>query len=380
MVLAIGIVVDDAIVVVENTERLMEEEGLGPREAAHRTMDEVSGALIAIALVLIGVFLPTSFIPGISGQFYQQFAITIMTATAISAFVSLTLSPSIAALILRPKTMAEPSPGWRGSWGRFTAGFNRRLNRLGDRYGRYTARSLRVLGIVGIAYASPTIGLAGWRFSATPTGFIPAQDQGYLIGVVQLPPGASVQRTTAVLEAAQAIALRNPATEATVACRLRWGDFHQRTQCRAMFVAPKPRSERGHADEVANELRGALAEITAGNLLVSRPAAGRGIGTGARLQDDDRGSLGVRLCGARAGRVRHDDAREPTEGLASVFTLFNTRAAPYADIDRERAERSASPVENVFATLGTYLGSAYINDFTPRPDAFRGDRERTRLS
>ena len=127
MVLAIGIVVDDAIVVVENIERLMEEKGLSPREAAHETMDEVSGALIAIALVLCGVFIPTSFIPGISGQFYQQFALTIVSATAISAFVSLTLSPALAALILKPKTHAEPAPGWRGAGARFARGFKPRL-------------------------------------------------------------------------------------------------------------------------------------------------------------------------------------------------------------------------------------------------------------
>src|SRR6202008_4683982 len=130
MVLAIGIVVDDAIVVVENVERLMEQEGLSAREAAHRTMDEVSGALIASALVLIGVFLPTSLIPGISGQFYKQFALTIMSATAISAFVSLTLSPAMAALVLKPKHAREPAPGWRGAGARFSRGFNRGFDRL----------------------------------------------------------------------------------------------------------------------------------------------------------------------------------------------------------------------------------------------------------
>ncbi|RZM09178.1 MAG: hydrophobe/amphiphile efflux-1 family RND transporter, partial [Sphingomonas sp.] len=152
MVLAIGIVVDDAIVVVENIERLMEEEGLSPFDAAHKTMDEVSGALIAIALVLCGVFIPTSFIPGISGQFYQQFALTIVSATAISAFVSLTLSPALAALILKPKHDAEPKPGIRGVGTRFARGFNRGFDWLGNRFGKFTARAIRSLAIIGIAY------------------------------------------------------------------------------------------------------------------------------------------------------------------------------------------------------------------------------------
>jgi hypothetical protein len=170
MVLAIGIVVDDAIVVIENIERLMVQEGLSPREAAHRTMDEVSGALIAIALVLIGVFLPTILIPGISGQFYKQFALTIMSATAISAFVSLTLSPAIASLLLKPKAeTTEPTSGWRGAVTRLTGAFNGGFDRLSDRYGRYTGRAVRALGLVAIVYVA-LIGLTGWRLFVAGRG------------------------------------------------------------------------------------------------------------------------------------------------------------------------------------------------------------------
>ena len=155
MVLAIGIVVDDAIVVVENVSRLMEEKGLGPRQAAHETMDEVSGALIAIALVLMGVFIPTSFIPGISGQFYKQFALTIVSATAISCFVSLTLSPALAALILKPvdKQTGAVAPGWRNFPSRFSSGFNKGFAWLSNRYGKLTTRAIGALGLVGISYA-----------------------------------------------------------------------------------------------------------------------------------------------------------------------------------------------------------------------------------
>jgi HAE1 family hydrophobic/amphiphilic exporter-1 len=372
MVLAIGIVVDDAIVVVENVERLMEQEGLTPLQAAHKTMDEVSGALIAIALVLIGVFLPTSFIPGISGQFYQQFAVTIMSATAISAFVSLTLSPALAALLLRPKHEGEPRPGWPGLGARFARRFNRRFERLSERYGRFTGGAVRRLAIVGVAYAL-LIGLAVWRFAATPTGFIPAQDQGYLIAVVQMPPGASLQRTTEVLDQAQAIALKNPATSNTVAfAGFDGATFTNAPNAAAMFVSMKPHAERKDANAVANELRGALAPITAGNILVIPPPPVQGIGTGGgfKMMIEDRGGAGLQALEgvAFAMMMKANQA----QGLAGAFTTFNTRTPRlYADIDRERAEQLGVPVQNVFATLGTYLGSSYINDFNFLGRTFR---------
>ncbi len=364
MVLAIGIVVDDAIVVVENIERLMETEGLTPREAAHKTMDEVSGALVAIALVLIGVFLPTSFIPGISGQFYRQFALTIMSATAISAFVSLTLSPAIAAMVLRPKHEGEPRPGVRGLLTRFARGFNRGFDWLGERYGRYTARAVRALAVVGVAYLC-LIGLAGWRGVSTPTGFIPAQDQGYLIGVIQMPPGASLARTTEVLRQAQGIALRNPATEAVVAfAGFDGATFTNAPNAAAMFVTFKPKGERKDADTIANQLRGALGGINAGNILVIPPPPVSGIGTGGgfKMMIEDRRGAGLHALEGAAFAMMMRANGAP--GIAGSFTTFNTRTPRlFADIDRERAEQLGVPVENVFATLGTYLGSTYVNDF-----------------
>jgi HAE1 family hydrophobic/amphiphilic exporter-1 len=372
MVLAIGIVVDDAIVVVENVERLMEQEGLGAREAAHKTMDEVSGALIAIALVLIGVFLPTSLIPGISGQFYKQFALTIMSATAISAFVSLTLSPALAALVLKPKHELEPRPGWRGAPSRFARGFNHGFDKLSERYGRYTARALRSLAVVGVAYAC-LIGLAGWRFLETPTGFIPAQDQGYLIGVVQMPPGASLQRTTEVLRQAQGIALRNPAAEATVAfAGLDGATLTNAPNAAAMFVALKPKADRIKADAVAKQLRADLGAITAGNILVVAPPPVRGIGTGGgyKMMIEDRSGAGFKALESVTGAMMAK--ANQTTGLTSVFSTFNTKTPRlFADIDRERAEQLGVPVEGVFSTLNTYLGSSYINDFNFLGRTFR---------
>jgi hydrophobe/amphiphile efflux-1 (HAE1) family protein len=373
MVLAIGIVVDDAIVVVENVERLMEEEGLSPLAAAHKTMDEVSGALVAIALVLCGVFIPTAFIPGISGAFYQQFAVTIAGATAISAFVSLTLSPALAALLLKPRhAEGAVAAGWRGYGPRFARGFNRAFTRLSDRYGRFTARALRSLAVVGLVYLC-LIAVAGWRFTATPSGFIPAQDQGYLIGVIQMPPGASLQRTTETVNAAQRIALANDAVASTVAfAGFDGATFTNAPNAGAIFITLKPSSERSVADEVANELRGSLSSITAGNLLVIAPPPVSGLGTGGgfKMIIEDRGGAGLQALEAAAFAMMGAAAQE--EGIAGAFTTFNTRTPRlYADIDRARAEQLGVPVENIFSTLGTYLGSSYINDFNYLGRTFR---------
>ena len=209
LVLAIGIVVDDAIVVVENVERELRN-GLSPHDAAFATMDEVGGALVAIALTLCAVFVPTAFISGISGQFYKQFALTISAATLISCLISLTLSPALAALLLKPYHKDDEVPrGWFAPVKRAANGFNRGFDWLSDRYGRLTARTVRLIGIILVAYVC-LLGLAAWRFSATPTGFIPAQDQGYLIGVIQMPPGATLERTDALLQATVKQALKVP--------------------------------------------------------------------------------------------------------------------------------------------------------------------------
>jgi HAE1 family hydrophobic/amphiphilic exporter-1 len=364
MVLAIGIVVDDAIVVVENIERLMEREGLSPRQAAHKTMDEVSGALIAIALVLMGVFLPTAFIPGISGQFYKQFALTIMSATAISAFVSLTLSPALAAIVLKPKVERDPTAGWAGLPQRFAQGFNHRFDQLSRRYGAYTARAVRSLAVVGIVYGC-LIALAGWRFVETPTGFIPAQDQGYLIGVIQTPPGASLQRTTEVIKEAQRIALKTPGIRGTLAfAGLNGASFTNAPNAGTMFMDLMPKGERGSTDQLIKDLSGRFAQITAGDVFVIAPPPVRGIGTsgGYKMIIEDRSAAGYKALETVASRMAAQANKTP--GLARAFTTFNTKTPRlYADIDRERAERLGVPVENLFATLGTYLGSTYINDF-----------------
>ncbi|MET0179449.1 MAG: multidrug efflux RND transporter permease subunit [Novosphingobium sp.] len=365
LVLAIGIVVDDAIVVIENVERLMEEEGLAAAAAAHKTMDEVSGALIAIALVLVGVFLPTAFIPGISGQFYQQFAITISSATLISAFVSLTLSPALAALILKPRRHAAATPGWRGLPTRFAHGFNHGFERLSQRYGVLTSRLVRMLAMVGVVYLL-LIAVAGWRFMATPTGFIPAQDQGYLIGVVQLPPGSALARTDAVMKNAIGRALKVPGVhDAAGFAGLDGASFSVSPNAGVIFFVLEPHGERDvSATEIQQQLFGAFADVRGGDLLVIAPPPVSGIGTGGgfKMMIEDREGRGYDEL-ARVAQAMMMEANK-LEPVAGAFATFNTGTPRLsADIDRERAERMGVPVGNIFSTLNTYLGSAYVNDF-----------------
>src|SRR3954452_53826 len=243
MVLAIGIVVDDAIVVVENVERNIAE-GVRPRDAAHHTMDEVGNAVIAIALVLAAVFVPTAFIPGITGQFYRQFALTIAVSTVISAFVSLTLSPALAALLLRPHTH-EPS---RNAVARFgaslAAGFNRGFARLSDGYAWTVEAIVKRRVIVLVAYAA-LIGGTVWIANHVPRGFIPSLDQGYAIVVIQLPEGASLSRTDAVVQRASKMIQETPGVQNAVAfAGFSGATFTNATNAAAIFAAFKPFDER----------------------------------------------------------------------------------------------------------------------------------------
>ena len=372
LVLAIGIVVDDAIVVVENIERLMEEEGPNPLQAAHKTMDEVSGALIAIALVLCGVFIPTAFISGVSGAFYKQFALTIVSATAISCVVSLTLSPAIAALILKPKHDNEPAEGLRGVPTRFAQGFNRRFEQLSHRYGRLTARAVRRLSLLAILYVG-LLAVAGWRFYATPSGFIPPQDQGFLIVAVQMPPGTTLQRTDETLHRVIDIASRNPAYRGSVAFAGFDGtSFGQSPSAATMFFRLKDFGKRKAAEKVAEDLQREFGAINAGLVFVISPPPVRGLGTGGgyKMMIEDRGGRGYPALEQATFAMM--GAANQTPGLRSVFTTFNTKTPRlHADIDRQKAEQMGVPVEHIFATLNTYLGSTYVNDFNYLGRTFR---------
>jgi HAE1 family hydrophobic/amphiphilic exporter-1 len=372
LVLAIGIVVDDAIVVVENVERLMEEENLTPLEAAHKTMDEVSGALIAIALVLCGVFIPTAFIAGVSGAFYKQFALTIVAATAISCMVSLTLSPAIAALILKRRTEQEPAPGWRGLGGRFANGFNSGFQRLSNRYGRLTSVSIRRISLLAVFYLC-ALALAGWRFYATPAGFIPAQDQGFAIVVLQMPPGSTFQRTEETTQRVITLAKQNGAYHSSIAIAgLDATTFGLSPSAATVFVTFKDFGEREHGDKIVQELQHSLSVISAGTIIVVSPPPVRGLGTGGgyKMVIEDRSGAGY--AALEQATFAMMGAANQTPGLRSVFTTFNTKTPRlFADIDRQKAEQMGVPVENIFTTLNTYLGSTYINDFNYLGRTFR---------
>ena len=368
LVLAIGIVVDDAIVVVENVERKLEE-GMSPKEAAYATMDEVGGALIAIALVLVAVFVPTAFITGISGQFYKQFALTIASATVISCMVSLTLSPAMAALVLRPKPEHPPrETGWKRPFQVFAQRFNVAFAGLSGWYANLTGRNVKRVPLMLVVYVV-LLGFTIWRFMATPTGFIPAQDQGYFIAVVQLPPGSSLVRTDRLVKQVVDVALDTKGImHAAAFVGLDGTTFSNAPNAGTVFLPMTPFEDRGKqhikAQKVLEDLRSRLGQIPGANVLVIQPPPVRGIGTGGgwKLIVEDRSGQGYRALERATTDLMIQGNQD--KALTSVFTLFNTSTPRlWADIDRDKAEMAGVLPESVFETLSVYLGSAFINDF-----------------
>lgn len=377
LVLAVGIVVDDAIVVVEAVEKHIRE-GLSPREAAHRTMQEVSGALIAIGLVLTAVFVPTAFVSGIPGIFYRQFAVTIAAASIISLIVSLTLSPAMAALLLKPHQEIEAHGGSR--WTRpFRVGatkFNAGFDWISDRYGRFTAQLVRKTSLLLIVYAG-LLGLTGLQLVSTPTGFIPEQDQGVLIGVVQLPPGSSLDRTSEVLDRAYRIVRQQAGVaDAATFAGLDGASFSQSSNAGTMFIRLKDWDERGGelaADALSKALTGALAgQIQDANVFIIAPPAvpGLGTGNGFTMMIQDRTGAGYQALEGATLAMMGAAAQQPE--VTQVFSTFNTGSPRVeADVDRNRAQLLGVQPAQVFEALGTYLGSTYVNDFNLLGRTFR---------
>ena len=367
LVLAIGIVVDDAIVVVENVERNLEA-GRTPLEAARTSMDEVGAALIAIVLVLCAVFVPTLFIGGLSGAFYQQFAVTISAATIISLILSLTLSPAFAALLLRPHRPAPAGAYWRQLAERAGDGFNRAFERFGTGYGRLTARLVRRPKRMMAAYGL-LIALTAAALWITPTGFIPAQDQGYFLTVIQLPPGSSTARTDAVMKKVAERVLRIDGVKNTVML----SGFDGPSETRAASSAAaywvlddfKQRSAKGETlEKLMAEAQAATADITEARLMVVKPPIIRGIGSagGFRMMIEDRNGAGYPALEKAANAVIAK--ANQAKGLAGVYTFFETGTPRiHADIDRDKAEILGVPAQRIFETLQVYLGSAFVNDF-----------------
>ena len=369
LVLAVGIVVDDAIVVVENVERNIAA-GMAPKEAAHRTMDEVGGALVSIALTLCAVFVPSAFLSGISGQFFRQFSVTIAASTVISCFVSLTLSPALCALLLHPHDPHHATPGTLAArlMTAAFARFNRGFEWMSDTYGALTRRLVRGLAVVLAVYIA-LIGAAGFEFSREPTGFIPEQDQGYLITVLQLPPGASLQRTEAVVKRATDIILKTRGVEhAAPFTGLDATTFTVASNAGTIFSGLP--SLYNHdipgvtAATVLADLRKRLSVIQDAYVLTIPPPPVQGLGNsgGFKLMLEDRGGLGtqalVNAANALVAAANHDPS------FAGVFTLINAGSpSVYADIDRLKAEKVGLTPTDVFNTLQVYLGSQYVNDF-----------------
>ena len=376
LVLAIGIVVDDAIVVVENVERNIAE-GLSPRDAAYKTMDEVGGALVAIALVLTAVFLPTAFISGITGQFYRQFALTIAGATIISLIVSLTLSPALCAMLLKPHSEKHSQSLLMRPINAFFRGFNWSFDKMSAGYGWLVSKSVRMIAIMLVLYA----GLLAFglnEFRKTPVGFIPQQDGGYLITVTQLPSASSLARTTEVNRRVVELALTVPGVAHAVnLVGFSGATFTNASNSGAVFVTLAPFEERGKDPKLsAAAIQGALfakfASIQDAQVFVVAPPPVRGIGNagGFRMMVQDRAGAGSPALQGAVYAMMGRAAQVPE--LRQVFSLFETSTPQlYLDIDRVKAQLLGINVADVFTSLQTYLGSAYVNDFNLLGRTFR---------
>jgi len=369
LVLAVGIVVDDAIVVVENVERNLER-GMSPRDAAYATMDEVGGALISIALTLCAVFVPSAFISGISGLFFRQFAVTIAASTVISCFVSLTLSPALCAVLFKSRGVNEGSrPNWLAlTVGKGFGAFNSGFEWLSTSYARLTRRLVQVTGVMLVAYAV-LIGLAGFQFARAPSGFIPEQDQGYLISVVQLPAGATLDRTETVLKQAIDIILTTRGVEHVAPfAGLDATTFTVASNAGTIFSGLPSLYNHELAGTTAStvlaDLRQRLSVIQDAYVLTIPPPPVQGLGSagGFKLMLQDRGGVGSKALAEAADTLVAAANKDPS--FAGVFTLFNVRSPSiYTDIDRERTQKVGLTPTDVFSTLQVYLGSQYVNDF-----------------
>jgi multidrug efflux pump len=369
LVLAIGIVVDDAIVVVENVERNIEL-GHEPHEATRRAMEEVSGPIVAIALVLCAVFVPTAFIVGLSGEFYKQFALTIAISTVISAFNSLTLSPALAALLLKPHGAKKDrlTRGIDFVLGWFFRLFNRFFGRASGGYGKFVTHTLRSSAIAVVVYAG-LVGLTILGFSRVPTGFVPTQDKGYLVSLAQLPNGATLDRTEDVIRRMSDIALKHPGVQSAVAFPgLSINGFTNSPNSGIVFAILTPSEERKSpelsANAIAADLNKQYGSIQEAFIAIFPPPPVQGLGTvaGFKLYVEDRSGMGLEALFKETTSTLQKGNQTP--GLAGVFSSFDINV-PQIDshVDREKAKTYGIPLGDVFDTMQVYLGSLYVNDF-----------------
>lgn len=369
LVLAVGIVVDDAIVVVENVERNIEK-GFNPRQAAYRAMQEVSGPIIAIALVLVAVFIPLAFISGLTGQFYKQFAVTIAISTVISAINSLTLSPALAALLLQD----HHAPRDRLTWimdklfGWFFRRFNTLFHRGSNAYSSGVRRAISTKSLMLFVYVV-LLGATGLLFKILPGGFVPGQDKQYLVGFAQLPDAATLDRTEDVVRRMGNIALKHPGVENAIAFPgLSINGFTNSSNAGTVFLTLKPFEERRDpslsAGAIASQLNQQFASISEAMVAMFPPPPVQGLGTigGFKLQIEDQAGRGYEALDRVTKDFLGKAATAPE--LAGMFSSFTINVPQlYANIDRAKARQLGVPISDVFSTLQIYLGSLYVNDF-----------------
>ena len=371
LVLSIGIVVDDAIVVVENVERHI---ALGetPKQAARKAMDEVTGPIIAITSVLSAVFIPSAFLSGLQGEFYRQFALTIAISTILSAINSLTLSPALAGVLLKPHhgdvkrdlltRVIDGLFGW------FFRLFNRFFDSASTAYVWSVRRALRLSTLVLFVYAG-LLGMTWMGFQTVPSGFVPAQDKYYLVGIAQLPTGASLDRTEAVVKKMSEIALAEPGVESVVAFPgLSVNGMVNIPNAAVMFTMLKPFDERNDpslsAFAIAGRLMGKFSQIPDGFAGIFPPPPVPGLGTtgGFKIQIEDRASLGLEALAEAQGAIMAKAMQAPE--LAGMLASFQMNAPQVqVDIDRVKAKSQGVPLNTIFETLQVNLGSLYVNDF-----------------
>lgn len=367
LVLAIGIVVDDAIVVLENVERIMREEKKPPREAAIRAMEEVTGPVVAIVLVLCAVFIPVSFLGGLAGQLYRQFAVTISVSVVISGIVALTLTPALCVLMLKEQH-EEPAKPFR--W------FNRGFGWLTDRYHDAVVYFLHRTW-AAVAVFAVMVGLTGLLFYAVPSSLVPQEDQGYVLAATQLPPAASLDRTQETQAIVSAQMQKNPAVQGVIA----FSGFDvlssaQKTNAGVAFVTLKDWSERTKAGEDAREIAPNIAKLNGlfrdGTVVGFNPPPIQGISTtgGFELYLQNRSGGSLELLSQTASRFVGELAKRPE--LAGVRTQFSTDVPQYRiDVDRDKAKTLDVPIDSIFATMQSTFGSFYVNDFTLFGRTFR---------
>lgn len=370
LVLAIGIVVDDAIVVVENVERNIAA-GLSPVAATQKAMKEVTGPIVATTLVLAAVFIPTAFMSGLTGQFYKQFALTITISTFISAINSLTLSPALSALLL--KSHDAPKDGLTRLMNKLLGGwlftpFNRLFSRASDGYGWLVRKVIRFGGIIGLVYLG-MVALTGVQFAHTPTGYVPGQDKQYLVAFAQLPDAASLERTDTVIKKMSEIALNHPGVAHSIAFPgLSINGFTNSPNSGVVFVALDDfelrKSPELSANAIAGQLNKEFAGIQDAFIAIFPPPPVQGLGTigGFRLQIQDRANLGYEALYQVTQQVMYKAWADPQ--LAGIFSSYQVNVPQLElDIDRTKAKQQAVSLDQIFQTLQTYMGSTYVNDF-----------------